>query len=103
MRPNRLHEDEIKRRIVELFNLADLSYHSLSVIVHAYNLIQPAPKVSLASVFYVDRIVDKKTSIIIPIFVVIILVVRVRGSQDGPSEERGPPTMERAAMLCSHR
>jgi hypothetical protein len=60
MRPNRLHEDEIKRRIVELFNLADPSYHPLSVIVHAYKLIRLAPKVSLASVFCVDHIVDKK-------------------------------------------
>jgi hypothetical protein len=39
MRPNWLHEDEIKQRIAELFNLADLSYHPLSVIVHAYKLI----------------------------------------------------------------
>jgi hypothetical protein len=60
MRPNRLHKDEIKQRIAELFNLADPSYHPLSVIVHAYKLIRPAPKVSLASVFCVNHIVDKK-------------------------------------------
>jgi hypothetical protein len=39
MPPNRLHKDEIKWRIVELFNMADPSYHPLSVIVHAYKLI----------------------------------------------------------------
>jgi hypothetical protein len=60
MRPTRLHEDEIKRRIIELFNLADLSYHPLNVIMHAYKLIQPAPKVPLASIFCGDHIVDKK-------------------------------------------
>jgi hypothetical protein len=75
MCPNRLHEDEIKRRIAELFNQEDLSYHPLSIIVHVYKLIRPAPKVSLASIFYVDRIVDKKTSIVIP----IVLVVLVHG------------------------
>jgi hypothetical protein len=48
MRLNWLHEDEIKRRIGELFSLADPSYHLLSVIMHAYKLIRPAPKVSLA-------------------------------------------------------
>jgi hypothetical protein len=51
MRSNRLHEDEIKWRIAELFNLADPSYHPLSIIMHVYKLIRPAPKVSLASVF----------------------------------------------------
>jgi hypothetical protein len=71
MRLNRLHEDEIKRRIVELFNLEDLSYHPLSIIVHMYKLIRPAPKVSLASVFCVDRIVDKK-SIVIPVVLVVL-------------------------------
>jgi hypothetical protein len=60
MRPNRLHEDEIKRRIAELLNMADLLYHPLSIIMHAYKLIQPAPKVPLASVCCVDHIVDKK-------------------------------------------
>jgi hypothetical protein len=35
MRPKQLHEDEIKKRIGELFNLANPSYHPLSVIVHA--------------------------------------------------------------------
>jgi hypothetical protein len=60
MRPNRLHEDEIKRRIAELFNLADPSYHPLRVIMHVYKLIRLAPKVSLASIFCVDHIVDKK-------------------------------------------
>jgi hypothetical protein len=42
MRPNWLLEDEIKRRIAELFNLADPSYRPyrlLSVIMHAYKLI----------------------------------------------------------------
>jgi hypothetical protein len=39
MHPNRLPKDEIKRRIAELFNLADPSYHPLSVIMHAYKLI----------------------------------------------------------------
>jgi hypothetical protein len=39
MRLKRLHEDKIKRRIAELFNLANPSYHPLSVIVHAYKLI----------------------------------------------------------------
>jgi hypothetical protein len=60
MRLNRLHEDEIKQRITELFNLEDPSYHPLSVITHVYKLIRPAPKVPLAFVFCVDRIVDKK-------------------------------------------
>jgi hypothetical protein len=60
MCPNRLHEDEIKWRIMKLFNLADPSYHPLSVIMHAYKLIQPAPKVPRAPVFCVDHIVDKK-------------------------------------------
>jgi hypothetical protein len=60
MRPNQLHEDEIKQRIVELFNLADPSYHPLSIIMHAYKLIRPAPKVPRAPVFCVDHIVDKK-------------------------------------------
>jgi hypothetical protein len=60
MRPNQLHEDKIKQRIAELFNLVDPSYHPLSVIMHAYKLIRPAPKVPLASVFCVDCIVDKK-------------------------------------------
>jgi hypothetical protein len=75
MRPNRLHEDEIKRRIVELFNLADPLYHPLSVIMHAYKLIRLAPKVFLASVFCVDHIVDKKTSVVIPV-VLMVLVAR---------------------------
>jgi hypothetical protein len=55
----RLHEDEINQRIVDLFNLADPVYQPLSVIVHAFKLIRPAPKVTLTPVFYVDRIVDK--------------------------------------------
>jgi hypothetical protein len=59
MCPNQLHDDEIKRRIVDLFSMADPSYHPLSVIVHAYKLIRPAPKVSQASVPYVDHIVVK--------------------------------------------
>jgi hypothetical protein len=59
MRLNQLHEDENKRRIAELFSLADPSYHPLSVIMHTYKLIRPAPKVSLTSVSYVDHIVDK--------------------------------------------
>jgi hypothetical protein len=60
MRLNRLHEDEIKRRIAGLFNLADSSFHPLSVIMHAYKLIRLAPKVPLASGCCVDHIVDKK-------------------------------------------
>jgi hypothetical protein len=51
MRPNRLHDDKIKRRIVDLFSLADPSYHPLSIIVHAYKLIRPTPKVFQAFVF----------------------------------------------------
>jgi hypothetical protein len=39
MHLNRLHEDEIKKNIAELFNLAEPSYHPLSVIMHAYKLI----------------------------------------------------------------
>jgi hypothetical protein len=55
MRPNRLHVDKIKWRIADLFSLADLSYHPLSAIVHAYKLIRPAPKVFQASVFLLCR------------------------------------------------
>jgi hypothetical protein len=55
MRPNRLHDDEIKRRIADLFSLTYLSYHPLSVIVHAYKLIRPAPKVFQAHVFLLCR------------------------------------------------
>jgi hypothetical protein len=57
---------------VELFNLVDPLYHPLSVIMHAYKLIRPAPKVSLAYVFCVDRIVDKKTSVVIPVVLVVL-------------------------------
>jgi hypothetical protein len=57
MHPNRLHDDKIKWRIVDLFSLANPSYHPLSIIVHLY--IRPAPKVSLASVSYVNHIVVK--------------------------------------------
>jgi hypothetical protein len=39
MRPNRLHDDKIKRRIADLFSLVDMSYHPLSAIVHTYKLI----------------------------------------------------------------
>jgi hypothetical protein len=60
MRLNRLREDEINRRIAELFNLANPSYHPLSVIMHVYKLIRPTPKVPQAPVFCVDHIVDKK-------------------------------------------
>jgi hypothetical protein len=45
MHSNQLHEDKIKQRIAELFNLADPSYHPLSVIVHMYKLIRPALKI----------------------------------------------------------
>jgi hypothetical protein len=60
LRLNRLPEDEIMRRIAELFNLADPSYHPLSVIMHTYKLIRPAPKVPRAPVFCVDHIGEKK-------------------------------------------
>jgi hypothetical protein len=39
MRQRRLHKDEINQRIADLFNLADLAYQSLSVIMHAFKLI----------------------------------------------------------------
>jgi hypothetical protein len=60
MRSRRLHEDEIKQRIADLFNLADPVYQPLSVIVHAFKLIRLAPKVPLTSAFCVHHIVDKK-------------------------------------------
>jgi hypothetical protein len=60
MCPNWLPEDEIKRRIAELFNMADPPYHPLSIIMHAYKLIRPAPKVPRALVFFVDPIVNRK-------------------------------------------
>jgi hypothetical protein len=41
-----LDHDEVKRRIGELFNLADQSYSPSSRIQHAYKLIRPAPKVN---------------------------------------------------------
>jgi hypothetical protein len=50
MRQRRLHEDEINQRIADLFNLADLAYQPLSIIVHAFKLIRPAPKVPPALV-----------------------------------------------------
>jgi hypothetical protein len=39
MRSRRLHEDKINQRIADLFNLADLAYQPLSIIVHAFKLI----------------------------------------------------------------
>jgi hypothetical protein len=59
MRPNWMYDAEINQRIADLFNLADPAYQPLSVIVHVFKLIRLAPKVSLTSVFCVDRIVDK--------------------------------------------
>jgi hypothetical protein len=64
-------EDEVKRRIAELFNLVDPSYHLLSIIMHAYKLIRLALKVPRAPVFFVNHIVDKNTSAVIPVILVM--------------------------------
>jgi hypothetical protein len=41
-----LDHDKVKRRIGDLFNLADQNYSLPSMIQHAYKLIQPALKVN---------------------------------------------------------
>jgi hypothetical protein len=50
-RQEALDKIEVKARIRELFNLADLNYVRLSDIEHAFKLAQPPPKVNYASLY----------------------------------------------------
>ena len=45
MRKEELDCLQVKARIVELFNLADPSFHKLITIEHAFKLARPPPKV----------------------------------------------------------
>ena len=50
-RKEALDKIEIKARIGELFNLADLNYVRLSDIEHAFKLARPPPKVNYAALY----------------------------------------------------